>query len=120
MNLHIEALPGASDMIAILYGPIVLAGALGTKVMPDVYNHDYHTRMARINWSPAPPVPVLVGTERAVLAGIQSVDGKPLTFRTNGIGSPYDVELIPFYRMHHQRYTVYWQLVNEAVQQNAI
>ena len=31
-----------------------------------------------------------------------------------GIGKPADVTLIPFYRMHHQRYTVYWQLDEAA------
>jgi len=118
MSFHLETLPAAPDMVAILYGPVVLAGALGTKDMPDVYNYDYHTRTALINRYPTPPVPVLVGSEDVVLAGILPIDGKPLTFRTNGIASPYDVELIPFHRMHHQRYTVYWQLVNEAVHQN--
>ena len=31
-------------------------------------------------------------------------------FRTRGIGQPSDVSLIPFYRLHHQRYSVYWRL----------
>src|SRR5436853_7212050 len=98
MNLHLEALPGSTDMVAVLYGPIVLAGALGTQDMPDVYNKDYHTRTALINRFPTPAVPVLVGTESDVLAGIQPVADKPLTFRTKGIGSPNDVELIPIYK----------------------
>ncbi len=118
MSLHLEALPAAPNMSAVLYGPVVLAGALGTRDMPDVYNKDYHTRTALINRLPAPPVPVLVGTPDDVLATIQPVPDNPLTFRTNGIGSPQDVELIPFYRTHHQRYTVYWQLVNEAVKES--
>jgi len=117
MSLHLEALPGSTDMVAVLYGPIVLAGALGTQDMPDVYNKDYHTRTALINRYPTPAVPVLVGSEADVVSNIEPVADKLLTFRTTGIGSPNDVELIPFYRTHHQRYTVYWQLVNEAVSQ---
>ncbi len=112
MSLYLEALPDDSNMVAVMYGPIVLAGALGTHDMPEVYNPDYHTREALINRWPAPPVPVLVGGGDAVLASIEPSEGKPLTFHTKGTGKPNDVELIPFYRMHHQRYTVYWQLAD--------
>jgi len=35
--------------------------------------------------------------------------GNPFTFRTESIGRPRDVTLIPFYRLHHQRYTIYWK-----------
>jgi hypothetical protein len=41
------------------------------------------------------------------------VTGQPLTFATQGIGQPADVTLVPFYRLHHQRYSVYWQLCSE-------
>ncbi len=117
MSIRLEALPGSSDMVAIMYGPIVLAGALGTQDMPDVYNNDYHTRTALINRLVPPPVPILVGSEADVIAGIQPVPDKPLTFHTSGTGSPNDVELIPFYRLHHQRYTVYWQLSGQPLNQ---
>ncbi len=39
--------------------------------------------------------------------------GKPLTFRTKGIGQPQDITLIPFYETHHERYSVYWKLMSE-------
>lgn len=114
MTLHLEQLPSSPNIVAVLYGPIVLVGALGTKDMPEVYNPDYHTRTALINRLPTPPVPVLVGSEQTILAGIQPSAGKTLTFHSKGIGKPNDVELVPFYRLHHQRYTVYWQVENGA------
>lgn len=110
MALHLEDLPNAPQMVAVLYGPIVLAGALGTADMPEVYNPDYHTREAAINRLPVPPVPVLSGGKDNILAHIKPVAGQPLTFRTEGIGQPNDVTLIPFFRLHHQRYTVYWRV----------
>ncbi|MCA0454099.1 MAG: glycoside hydrolase family 127 protein [Chloroflexi bacterium] len=110
MSLQLEDLPNAPHMVAVLYGPIVLAGALGTADMPEVYNPDYHTREAAINRLPVPPVPVLSGGKDNILAHIKPVDGQSLTFRTEGIGQPNDVELIPFFRLHHQRYTVYWRV----------
>jgi hypothetical protein len=39
---------------------------------------------------------------------------KPLVFRTKNLGKPDDVTLIPFYNMHHERYSVYWNVVSEA------
>ena len=36
MKLHTEPLPGTTNMVAVLYGPIVLAGELGTNGMPQI------------------------------------------------------------------------------------
>lgn len=113
MQLHIEALPGETDIIALLYGPIVLVGELGKENMPEVYLKDQYTRMTSINTFPTPPVPVLKGTWDQIIANISTVEGQTLTFETQGIGSPYGVKLIPFYRLHHQRYTIYWQVIQQ-------
>jgi hypothetical protein len=56
---------------------------------------------------------VFVSDAKDVLSHVKPVAGKPLTFQTKGIGKPQDVTLIPFYRMHHQRYSVYWSLYTE-------
>jgi hypothetical protein len=34
-----------------------------------------------------------------------------LTFRTAGLGRPRDVELIPYFRLAHERYNLYWRVV---------
>ena len=115
MRLHVEPLPGADNIVALLYGPVVLAGALGTENMPDEYLKDAYTRMTATNDWPTPDVPALAGTSHAILTAIEPVAGEPLRFRTRGIGRPHDVELMPFYQLHHQRYTVYWQTVDAAV-----
>jgi hypothetical protein len=49
-----------------------------------------------------------------MLRHIKPVSGQPLTFRTSGIGRPQDVTLIPFNKLHRQRYSVYWQLISEG------
>jgi DUF1680 family protein len=110
MRLHAEPLPGAADHIALLYGPIVLAGALGTENMPNVYLEDPNTRNAAVNWHPAPPVPPLQGSAQSVLEELHPVAGQPLTYQLSGVGLPHAVQILPFYKLHHQRYTVYWQL----------
>ncbi|HLX96775.1 MAG TPA: beta-L-arabinofuranosidase domain-containing protein, partial [Verrucomicrobiae bacterium] len=110
MKLHLEPLPGTKDMVAVLYGPIVLAGELGTNGMPaDPYAQD-QTKFVR--W-PAVPVPVWVADESSLLKHIRPT-GQPLTFRTKNLGHPDDVTLVPFYRVTHQRYTVYWHVLSPS------
>jgi len=108
MSLHIETLPGESDILALLYGPVVLVGALGTENMPEVYRAEMHPRESTVNDWPTPDVPALQGSNGAILAGIKPVEGEALTFTTEGIGLPEDLKLIPFSQLHHQRYTIYW------------
>jgi hypothetical protein len=57
---------------------------------------------------------MLVTTPDKLVSHVQSVRGKPLTFRTKGIGQPQDITLIPFYETHHERYSVYWKLNSDA------
>jgi hypothetical protein len=59
-------------------------------------------------------VPSLVTTPASLVSHVKAVRGKPLTFRTKGIGQPQDITLIPFYETHHERYSVYWKLLSEA------
>jgi len=100
---------------AILYGPVVLAGALGNEAMtkemqsglglPDV------DRM--VSQGAAIPVPSLVVPNPDPNTWIKPVKGKPLTFQTVGTGKPKDVTLIPFYRAFGQRYAVYWNIYTQ-------
>src|SRR5262249_46177478 len=49
---------------------------------------------------------------------LKPVDGKPGTFKTAGVArdlsTPRDVELSPFYRLHHRTYSAYWDLLTPA------
>ncbi|HEY2975557.1 MAG TPA: beta-L-arabinofuranosidase domain-containing protein [Pyrinomonadaceae bacterium] len=109
MALHLESLPYAPNTVAVLYGPIVLAGELGIENLPDVYVRD-HSELN--NW-PAPSVPAFASQPQELTSKIEPVVGKALTFQTKGLGHPRDVELIPFYLLHHQRYNVYWQVLSD-------
>jgi DUF1680 family protein len=109
MKLHTESLPGTSNIVALLYGPIVLAGNLGTNGMPNPCARD-QLDLAKI---PDPKVSVFVADKNSLLKHVKPTD-KPLVFRTKNLGKPDDVTLIPFYNMHHERYSVYWNVVSEA------
>jgi DUF1680 family protein len=108
MKLHIEPLPGVSNTVAILYGPIVLAGELGTNAMPFPFARN-QTDFSKL---PTPVAPVFVSSADQLLNQIKPVAGQPLTYRTHNLGQPHDVTWIPFYKLHRERYTVYWKLLS--------
>lgn len=109
MKLHTEPLPGTTNIVAVLYGPIVLAGNLGTNDMPNPYAKD-QLDFAKIS---DPKVPVFVGDPKTFLKKIKPM-GEPLVFQTKNLGQPNDVTLVPFYKANHERYSVYWNVVSAA------
>jgi hypothetical protein len=110
MRVHTEFLPGVRNEVALLYGPVVLAGELGTNSMPNPFARN----QTDYSYLPDPSAPVFVSTDDDLLKRVQPVLPEPLTFRTHGIGRPNDVTLIPFYQLHRQRYSVYWKLLSET------
>ena len=94
-SLRTEAMPDNPERIAIFDGPILLAGNVGP--------HGSST-----------PVPVLVTEGRPVAHWVKPLAGRPLAFRTDGVGRPEDVELKPFYQTYGHRHTVYWDVFTEA------
>ncbi len=108
MSLHTEELPGTPGTLALLYGPIVLAGKLGSADMPAPYVRD-QLDQARF---PDPLAPDLVAaTPGDFLSHVELVSRDPLLFRTRDLARPHDVLLAPFYSVHHERYTVYWRVL---------
>lgn len=106
MYLHVEAMPDEPTTQALLYGPLVLAGKLGSDGLnqqmivgpmgPDMKDH-----------------PMVVPQFRASGSGpdawIKPVSGESLTFRTTG--QQADVTLVPFNRVPEERYSIYWTVV---------
>jgi hypothetical protein len=92
-------MPDDSNRAAIMYGPLVLAGDLGT--VTDSMSKD------------AMCVPVMMIENRDPSAWLRPVEGKPNTFTTIHTGRPRDVELKPFYTTYDRRYSVYWDFFNE-------
>jgi DUF1680 family protein len=113
MTLHMEALPDDAHIQALMYGPVVLAGDLGTAGLENVKRYGPSAPpMGRVS---SIAVPTFVGNSSAdVLAHVKPVAGKPLTFQTSGLGHPNDVTLIPLYKTFEPRYTVYWTIYNPA------
>jgi uncharacterized protein len=101
--LHLEATPDNRREAAILWGPLVLAGDLGPEPPRGT------AERARPQESP-----VFVAADRPVTDWVKPVAGTPGTFKSEGVGRDRDVELVPFYRLHHRTYTSYWDILTPA------
>lgn len=112
MELHSYVSKDDSGKLSFMYGPIALAGALGREKFPETDILEDHLSL---NNYPLIDVPTLVTNETNLNKWINPVEGTSLTFETDKIGQPGNVKvtLIPFYALHHQRYTLYWDIMNE-------
>ena len=104
MRLTVESMPDDPKTQAFLYGPIVLAGDLGSEGLTE--------QMIVGPNAPRPQrVPLEVPTFKAANAGPSSwikPAGAPLSFRTTGQSK--DVTLVPLNSIFGARYSVYWQV----------
>lgn len=112
MNLHAYLSSDSPNKQAIMYGPIVLAGALGRDHYPETDILDDHMKLDN---HPLIDVPIIVTKEQDLNYWIKPVEGSSLVFETTAVGQPGNqkITLLPFYKLHHQRYTVYWNVMNE-------
>ncbi len=104
MHLSVEAMPDDPKTQAFLYGPIVLAGDLGSEGLTE-------QMMVGPNAPQMRRVPIEVPTFQAPGADPASwikPAGAPLSFRTTGQSK--DVTLVPLSSLFGKRYSVYWQV----------
>jgi len=109
MALRSVPLPGHPEVIALLYGPIVLAGRLGRKgVTPgaDIIVNERTTGDVLKDQGEAPK---LAGKGGEILKHVKRTSADSMSFLTEGIGDPSDIEVIPYFRIAHERYNLYWQ-----------
>lgn len=109
MEPRLEYMPNDKSKVAIMYGPVVLAGELGNKwffdPMPMASDHTQYFDV------PSVSVPDLKFGDKPVSEWIQRIPDEPLHFMTVGVGQPHDVTLAPFYKVNRQHYTVYWDVI---------
>jgi DUF1680 family protein len=103
MSLHVAPIPGDSTLRAAMYGPLVLAGRLGTKDLTkaEIYGPLGPDEKKTI------PVPAIAGSGESA-DWMEPVKGQTLRFRTAGQASA--VNLVPLYQLFDERYTVYWKV----------
>lgn len=100
--LHEEALPDNPRRVALLWGPLVLAGDLQAATQQGGYQN--HVAEAEKS------VPVFVAAEQPLSDWLKPISGQPGTFRTDGPGRPAEVTFVPFYQLPERTYGIYWDL----------
>jgi uncharacterized protein len=114
MSLHVHPMPDDPSVQAIMYGPLVLVGKLGTEgLTPDNLRApptpprevpEYKNQKTMV----IPPAPTFVARSDDLSSWIRPVAGKPLEFRTAGQAT--DVTLVPLYTLFDERYAIYWKV----------
>ncbi|QDA61649.1 glycoside hydrolase family 127 protein [Hymenobacter jejuensis] len=114
MALRVIATPDNPRKAAFAYGPIILAGEMGTEGMSGTapyhdpadpyqyYGYDYHV--------PADLVHTLATKGGTVTDWLKPVPGHPLTFTTTAATGAGGITMVPYYKAHRERYVVYWDL----------
>lgn len=99
-SLRLESMPDDSNRVAVMYGPLVMAGDLGP--LKDSSSKDVMY------------VPVLMTENRDPSIWMKPVNGMLNTFTTENTGRPRDLEMRPFYKIYNRRYSIYWDIFDEA------
>jgi hypothetical protein len=113
MRLYAHPMPDDPSLQALMYGPLVLAGRMGTDGLTAANlraGPTPPTRVPEYNQEPvSPPTFVVPGDDPS--DWVQPT-GRPLEFRT--VGQSSDVTLVPFYRLFDERYGIYWRVNRRA------
>ena len=112
MTLRAEPLPRTTGLVALVYGPIVLAGRLGHEGLTAGSQMIVNERESGSMLNAAVEIPSFVCNSATLLKQIRRDPHTPLTFRSEGVGRPRDVELVPYYRLAHERYNLYWKVAS--------
>jgi len=97
-SLRLETMPDDQNRVAIMYGPLVMAGDLG-KIQDKNANDPMY-------------VPVLCTDDRNPADWLIPVEGKINTFKMLKVGRPRDIIIRPFYEIMYRRYTVYFDILS--------
>lgn len=114
-ELRLEQARDAPSMVSIFYGPVLLAGELGKDNMPasDVGDKDAFLKIEAV------PVPDIVSTSSNPDDWLAPIPGDRSAFKFNYAGPATGIVLRPLFDLHHQRYSVYWQVRKDTFRDGA-
>jgi uncharacterized protein len=109
MSLKLEPLPNAPDHAALVYGPIVLAGRMGTEGLSPgsqlIVNERESGNMLRADVR----IPRWTRPIGDLVKHTTRTHAQRLEFRTTGFADGASVDLLPWFRLTHERYNLYWR-----------
>ena len=117
MHTHVEDLPGVSDYVALLHGPIVLSAKTGTDNLSGLVADDGRwSHIAGGGLQSLDGAPMLASEKADIPSKVEPVIGEPMHFK-----APYlfansknaNLLLEPFYEVHDARYMMYWMVLTD-------
>ncbi|HKU17518.1 MAG TPA: beta-L-arabinofuranosidase domain-containing protein [Steroidobacteraceae bacterium] len=114
MRLHAVPMPDDPTVQAVMYGPLVLAGKLGTAGLTAENLRAEPTRPRTVPEYKSEPIaaPTIRAPSAAPASWLQAASGRPLEFRT--VGQQSELTLVPLNRIFDERYAVYWKVAAAA------
>lgn len=111
MHLHLQTLPGVTDVAALMFGPVVLAARMGREGMQAGDDLIASERTYGDVLKHPMDMPRLTLSQDTLESRIQRQSKRSLVFRVRATQADTEYELLPFHRITHERYNLYWQLV---------
>jgi len=109
MSLRVEALPNDPQYAALVYGPIVLAGRMGTEGLTPgsqlIINERESGNMLKADVN----IPRWTRPLDQLVAQTSRTSADKLEFRTRGFEGGASVDQIPWFRLTNERYNLYWR-----------
>lgn len=117
MYTHVEDLPGVSDYVALLHGPIVLSAKTGTANLNGLVADDGRwSHIASGALEALDQAPMLASKKEDIPSKLEPVKGEPLHFKAPYLfAAQKDASLLlqPFYEVHDARYMMYWMVLTD-------
>ena len=117
MYTHTEDLPGVSDYVALLHGPIVLSAKTGTENLNGLVADDGRwSHIASGALQSLDQAPMLASKKEDIPSKVESVKGEPMHFKAPYLfANKKDANLLlePFYEVHDARYMMYWMVLTD-------
>jgi DUF1680 family protein len=108
MRLRTESLPNSPEYAALVYGPIVLAGRLGTDGLSPGSQLIVNERESGNMLKSGVRAPRWGQSLAQLPANTVRTSTARLEFRLRGFEGGASVELLPWFRLAHERYQLYW------------
>lgn len=110
MRLHTVPMPDDPTVQAVMYGPLVLAGKLGTAGLTAENLRAEPTKPRTVPEYKGEPVaaPTIHASSSDPATWLKPAGGRTLEFRT--VGQPNELTLVPLNRVFDERYAVYWKV----------
>ena len=110
MKLHAAPMPDDPDLVAAMYGPLVLAGRLGKAGLDPKTLRAGPTKPRTVPEYSAEPIDVPPIVAKSANPGdwLKRAPGAGIEFRT--VGQARELALVPLNEILDERYAVYWRL----------